>query len=309
MAARERGIALLTVLFILALMSTFAVYMIDDQFLMLRRTENVYHGEQAWQMAVGSEMWAERVLSRDALESETDHLGEDWSRLGPPVTVEQGKLSTSIVDLQGRFNLNNLSGGRDQVWYPAFRRLLIVLEINDNLADAVVDWLDADELVTGTAGMEDDGYLLRDPPYRAANAPFSDPGELLQVAGFDEQIVARLAPYVTALPGTGVLINVNTCDPMLLRILGSAPLAQTAADSIAAERGDAGFASISDFLKLTELAGQGDVAGKLASVASSFFAVVSAAQYGRVELGLFTVLQRNNQTGAIARLARKRTLL
>jgi general secretion pathway protein K len=307
--AHERGIALLTVLFILALMSTFAVYVIDDEFLMLRRAENVYHGEQVWQMAIGSEMWAERVLARDAQESETDHLNEDWHRLGPPVTVEQGTMSTSIVDLQGRFNLNNLHAGRDEVWYPAFRRLLLALEIDDNLADAVVDWLDADENVSGTAGMEDNGYLLLEPPYRAANGLFSDPGELLLVAGFDEQIVARLAPYVAALPATGLRINVNTCEPTVLRVLGTAPLPMTAAEAIAAARGDAGFASLDEFLKLTELAGQGDVAGKLAAVSSEFFGVFSAAKYGRVELGLTTVIQRNSQSGDTARLARKRMLL
>ena len=60
-----------------------------------------------------------------------------------------------------------------------------------------------------------------DTPYRAANRAFSDVSELLQVKGFDKKTVEKLAPYISALPATGVRININTAPAGLLRILGN----------------------------------------------------------------------------------------
>ena len=46
--------------------------------------------------------------------------------------------------------------------------------------------------VNGHFGAEDPEYLLEDPPYRSANRSMGSIGELLWIAGFDEEILARL---------------------------------------------------------------------------------------------------------------------
>ena len=113
---RESGVALLSVLFILVLLSTLSVYTIEDQYLALRRISNQQDAEQGYQLAAGAEQWVMKVLQRDGAESETDHLNEAWNNVLPGVAVERGKLSALVTDEQGRFNLNNLQAGRDEVW-------------------------------------------------------------------------------------------------------------------------------------------------------------------------------------------------
>ena len=67
-----------------------------------------------------------------------------------------------------------------------FRRLLALLELPPDLADAVVDWLDPDQFPE-TYGAEDDIYTSQTPPYLAANFWFTTPQELLAVSGFDRE--------------------------------------------------------------------------------------------------------------------------
>jgi len=308
---QQRGVALITVLFILALLTTLAVYLVADENLLLRRVENGRDVEQAYQMVHGSEQWGAGVLRRDLRDTKTDHLGESWSTLASQVSVEQGTLGTRIRDEQGLFNLNNLLSGKDTVWYPAFQRLLQVLELDPGLADSVVDWLDADQSITGVNGAEDSTYLAMDVPYRAANNRFADPSELAWVAGFDEEAIALLMPYLTALPESNSLININTCSLVLMRILAAQPLAESAAQALIDGRGDAGYTGTEVFLQQTELAGQAKVTEKMITVSSRYFTVTSNATSGRANLSVNSLLQRNGEgeTAEIVLLQRARTSL
>ena len=98
----SKGVALLSVMFILTLLTTFAVYLVEEDHLLLRRAQNQRTIEQGTQLALGSEQWAARVLQRDVKANKIDHLGEDWNKLGSPVTVNDGKLRTTITDMQAR---------------------------------------------------------------------------------------------------------------------------------------------------------------------------------------------------------------
>jgi general secretion pathway protein K len=293
----------------MAIMATAAAYMAEDELLAVRRVSNTAELEQAQQLVLGSEAWGLAVLARDQKANKTDHLNEDWNRLGAPVEVEQGSLATSIEDQQGRFNLNNLQAGRDAVWYPAFVRLLTVLGLEEGLADAVIDWIDGDQNISGASGAEDSDYLLRDPPYRSANRLIGEVSELRLIAGFDEERVAKLAPYVTALPAGDVRINVNTCAAPLLRVLGKVPLGEEAAESLAESRGDTGYQSDKDVLARPELAGQGDVAAKLIAVSSSYFIIASRARFDRVRLVMESLVTRSAEAGSARVLERRRGLL
>lgn len=72
----------------------------------IRRSTLFQHQLQARLYSLGAEDWATAVLRRD--DSETDHLGEDWASLPPALPIQGGTLQGRIIDLQGRFNLNNL---------------------------------------------------------------------------------------------------------------------------------------------------------------------------------------------------------
>ena len=311
MHADMKGVALVMVLFILVLMTVLVTWLTDDLVLAVRRSENLRDMEQAWQLAVGSELWGRAVLTRDAGESGTDHLGEGWNQLGRGVEVEQGRLDTTILDLQGRFNINNLmpeaNATRSRsgkavptVWTNAFRRLLIVLELDDGLADAVLDWLDADGNVRGVRGAEDSDYLGAEIPYRAANRMLSDVSELKWIKGFDADKITTLAPYVTALPATGVAININTAPQAILRILGKEILSPGEAEVLARGQADGGY-SVDDFLRHDMMAAEHETAEPLIDDKSNYFLVSSAVAYGRASLVLNSIVQRDKLGSTVIR--------
>ena len=329
----QRGVALLTVLFILVLLTTMSVYMVEDEHMALRRISNQRELEQSYQAATASEQWALKVLERDLIDNEFDHLNEDWNKLdqGGGVSVEDGALKTTVIDQQGLFNLNNLEKAiieptqeeqqqgrppKKSEWYEAFERLLQNLDMEQQIAAAVVDWIDAPEegrggdgpVLNSSFGAEDNEYQLLDPPYRAANQPFNDIGELLLVKGFGQKGISKLRPYITALPakeGEKTKVNVNTAPELVLRSLHRELLTGDF-QSFIAIRTESPFENIDDALLDPVFAGIATEQIKpLISVESDYFNVHSDAQFGRILFRLESLIERNKGQ-EVARVVRRR---
>jgi general secretion pathway protein K len=188
------------------------------------------------------------VLSDDRRLSNVDHLGEPWALRLPPVPVDNGELAGRIDDQQGAFNLNNLvrNGAASPAHLIQFRRLLEILDLPDTLADALLDWLDADSEPQPQGGAEDAFYQGLQPPYLAANRALTDVAELAQVRGFDGGVRARLRPFITALPRATAL-NVNTASPEVLAAVVSG-LDLDDARALIARRDQAYFRNLTEFL-------------------------------------------------------------
>lgn len=304
MGNNSRGMALVIVIFILSLMTITAVWLVDVMMISVRRTENIRDSEQAHQIAVASEMWGVSVLELDGSESTTDHPAEAWSNLGAGVAMEEGTIETVIIDQQGLLNINNLltearldsspqkSKALPSVWIPAFKRLLRLLEIDESLADAVIDWMDEDQEVRGIYGAEDHAYLGKEPPYRAANRMFNDISELIWVKGFDEKIINKLSPFMTALPATDVRININTAPLLVMRIIGTSTLSEQEAKTLIDDRPLKEGYTIDAFLKHDRMAGQSEVATRLSGDNSRYFNIVSTVQYGRANYRMISLVNR-----------------
>ncbi len=282
----------MTVLFILVLISTLSVYLVEQEHLAIRRISNLRDAEQGFQMAAGAEQWALKILERDGKETDVDHLQESWSVLLPEVNVEEGTLQSAVYDLQGLFNINNLASGRDEVWFPLFTRLLSALEIDESVADSLIDWIDEDQDITGSNGAEDADYLGLEVPHRTADRLISDIGELIWVKGFDDKILAALSPFITALPAKNVKININTCSGLLLQVLTKETMPDSAAESLMVDRGDEGYQDIESFLTQSELAAESDNVEPLVTVSSKYFQVRSEAKFGRLTTVLLSTVQR-----------------
>jgi general secretion pathway protein K len=300
----QAGVALLTVLLILTLMTSLVVYLIEDEYLAVRRISNHRDYEQIYQMMVGNEQWAAKVLERDMKTNKTDHLNEVWNNLLPETKVNDGSMRAIVVDMQGRFNLNNLKKKND-AWYTVFQGLLRVLELDESLADAVVDWIDEDQNVSGTRSAEDPEYLLKDPSYRSANRMLGSVGELIWVEGFDEKSITLLAPHVSALPVGEMKININTATNPVLRALTKDTLSESAAEVLVAGRGETGYENIDDFLVMTELAGRSQEVAPLVSVSSLFFEVQGRARYGRLTGAIYSILEKDLTTQQVKVVQRR----
>ncbi|BAU75225.1 type II secretion system minor pseudopilin GspK [Metapseudomonas furukawaii] len=293
---RQAGVALLTVMLVVAVVTLVSAGLIARTQLAIRSSGNELQARQAAQYALGGEALAKAILLRDLRQGDprtpVDHLGEAWAR---PITTfaldDGGSLSVRIEDPSGRFNLNGLvrNGQFNEQGIRQFRRLLLRLGIEAPYAERLVDWLDADQEPYGPNGAEDNQYLLLQPPYRAANHAMSDVSELRLLAGMTELDYRKLLPYITALPGDATL-NVNTASALVLSSLAD-NLDAGAGGLLAAARGATGFASLDAFLGQPALAGMGLEAQGLA-VGSRYFQVITEVRLGGRRQVLVSTLQR-----------------
>jgi len=293
----SRGMALITALLVVALVTTAVVTMTSRQQLDIRRTAYLLRADQVLLYQQGLEGWTGAILRRDREEGDIDHLDEGWATLLPPIPVENGLLLGSLEEQNGRFNLNNLllaEGGIDEAAVARLRQLLRLLELDPELANAIADWVDDDSEPRIPAGAEDDRYLGLQPAYRAANRPFSDVSELRLIAGLDGEWMLRLQPFVAALPGR-TRLNINTASAELLATL-AADLTLVQGESLLAARGDEGYASVDAFIKLPELLGR-EVERDSLALTSDHFVLISEVTFGELTQRYRSLLQRA-ETGA-----------
>lgn len=289
---RQRGVALLTAILVVAVGTILATNLMWLSTLDQRRTAAALASDQALQYALGAEAWVGDILQQDLEDSpDSDHLGEIWATQIEPLPIEGGFIYGQVIDLQGLFNLNNLvtpQGEEDEVMLAQFERLLRILEIDPTVAGAVVDWIDPDIEPHFPYGAEDDIYARAEPQYRVANGMITSPSELMAINGFNNESYARLAPYVTALP-MGTRLNVNTAPQVVLASLADEIDLNTAA-SLIAERGDADFASV-------QTSFQGLVAEEMLpriDAVSEHFLLTGQVTIGDTTLTINSVMQRHD---------------
>jgi general secretion pathway protein K len=301
---RQRGVALITALLVVAVALIMATAMATRQHLDIRRTGGMLHSEQSWAYVLGAENWARMVLRRDREDGDSDTLNESWSTQPPVSFVEGGSIVGRLLDMQGRFNVNSLVID-DAPATPAiaiYRRLLQRLELDERLADVLVDWIDSDINVRVPDGAEDETYLLSDPPYRAANRPLADISELRLVSGYTPEAVAALQPYLVALPNP-TPINVNTADALLLSALVEG-LSLGDGDALAEGRGEEGYESVATFTQDPVLNGK-QIDPSLLSVQSDWFLLVTEASIGQGRARLASLIQRSGKEAHVVRRQRE----
>lgn len=293
MIRRERGVAIVLAMGVVALAAMAAAAIIVSQSTWARQVELTTDHIQARAVLLAGADWARALLYDDRRLGDVDYLGEPWALKLPPLPVENGELVGQIEDQQGRFNLNNVvvDGKINLTQLAHFRKLLATLSLPDELADALADWIDADSLPQPGDGAEDAYYLALNPPYLTANRPLIDVDELALVRGFDDNVRARLARYVTALP-TFTAVNVNTAPAEVIAAavdgldLGGAQL-------LVAQRDRAYYRSADDFLRRLPRgaeAGATDV-----SVGSSYFLATLRVTIGGAQARGKALLARGAQ--------------
>ena len=249
MSADQRGVAIVLAMGVVSLAAMAATAMMTTQSTWSRESELTAGHVQAQALIQAGVDWSRAVLGNDRNFSSIDHLGEPWALHLPPMPVENGELAGYIEDQQGRFNLNNLvKGGKvNRAQVAHFQRLLSMLGLPDALAGALVDWIDADSEPQPQGGAEDETYLALQPPYLAANRPLTDVAELALVRGFDDDVRARLRPFVTALPRF-TAVNANTASPEVLAAVVEG-LGLDGARAVVAQRERAYFRDRTDLLR------------------------------------------------------------
>lgn len=298
---RQSGVALIMVLLAMALVVMLATGMTQQQSVRVFRASHYLAQQQGHSVALGAEAFARQILVRDFEEDKEDNLMVDsldefWAKNAAILPLDDnGVAEVQIDDLGGRINLNDLVSANGQV-DPMVRdriaRLLQVLDITTVNVDALVDWIDPDDQTVSAYGAEDGQYLSADPAYRAGNQPFVDVSELRMIDGMTEEAYRALRPHVTALPVTGLGINVNTATAPVLRSLYE-ELTQAQADAILERRLEERFENVQDLLKSPEFVGFGRESSGGLGVQTRFFEVVSRITYDNRVANLVSTVYRS----------------
>ena len=208
---RQRGVALITALLVVALATMAAVSLTASHQLDLRRAQTTQDAGQAQLHAASAEALAQEFLGELQAAPEQAAAMLDEECRSPPLELERGqaRIQAWVEDLHCRLNINNLADEGDERTESAFIRLVERANQQDpevslspeQLVEAIRNWVDPE--------VTPEWYSRQDPPYRPANQPLASVSELRLIRGVSPAAYRALEPYVTALPETGTPINAH----------------------------------------------------------------------------------------------------
>ena len=229
---KNRGMALLLVLVIIALLTSLLTDLAFSTMVDMRLTETFRDSTRAYYLAKGGINAGRMILQEDR--NKYDSLDESWSRGVINYPVGEGSVTILIEDLDGKLAINSLVVGNNpqSIMVDRFYRLLVEMELDAlanpaELTAALIDWLDSgdepyveirtDGQSLPASGAEDLYYRSQTQAYRCKNGPLGTLQELSLVKGFTPEIVKRISPHL-AVNGTAQ-VNVNTASAEVLMAL------------------------------------------------------------------------------------------
>lgn len=221
-ADSERGVALLTILLLVVSITVVAGAMLASQKIVIRRSGLLFDQDQLAQDVLAGQQLAVTVIRADNKLNDTDSLQDIWAEPLPPYTLGTHSIGVELRDEGSRFNVNNLyhDGKADTAALTVFERLLTQLNLEPEIAVALLDWQDADTQTYKDGGDESTVYTQSGSAdtQTLPNQPLVSIDQLQSVRGIDAEVLATLRPYITAVPYY-VPINLNTASPELLAAL------------------------------------------------------------------------------------------
>ncbi len=194
LSGRNRGIALIMVLWVLTLLALIAASFSSTTRTEVNLARNIVESAKAEALAEAGVHEAILGLNGDS--------GEDPWRVDRTVYAWRfggGGIRVAIEDEGAKIDLN---AARDQI----LRQLFLALDLEDErtlelseaeaLVDAILDYRDPDDLIHHS-GAEDNDYRSAGLKHDAKDAPFEAVEELQQVYGMTREIYQLVAPAVT----------------------------------------------------------------------------------------------------------------
>jgi len=301
----ERGIALLLTLLVLTLLVALILEFDAEARREYRDAAAFRDNFKATVLARAAVQAARGTLQQDLAKDRKagqffDSSTDLWALPIRDYAIGDGLLTGQVEDERGKLNLNDLAAGGDLIAKKArvqrVKRLFELLQINPDLVDAIVDWVDQDE-TPEPAGAESLYYQTLRPSYRAANAPLQTLLELRLIKGMTPDIMAKLSKVVTVYPQEGQSkVNLNTASPLVLQALDPS-ITQSVASDIAIARP---FKTIQELDRVSSFSDIGKElrAQNLYDVKSDLFLARMMVRVNEVTRSATAVLQRDQNTGA-----------
>ncbi len=299
---RNRGVAVVTALLIVALATLAVTGVMWRQQMQVRSVENQINLAETRWLARGAIDWARTMLLYDARKSNVDHYGEFWAVPMSDTKVadaedgglRDGYLSGQIIDEQSKYNLLNLAlkGEIDETELAHLSALLEVLGVDTALARPIAQAV-ADTEMQPTADAE---------TALPKALPMMLPDDLLRVAGIDAATIDRLRDRITCLPRVGteaIKVNLNTASPEVLHAMVP-QLTLQQAQTWVAQRDQTGIyaSDTANFQTQAKAVGANLEASDLThvDVQTSFFRVKGSIRYDRALVSLEALVYRLAQT-------------
>ncbi|HTJ94974.1 MAG TPA: type II secretion system minor pseudopilin GspK [Pararobbsia sp.] len=315
---RERGVAIVTVLLIVALAATLAASVAWRELVAVHDVSNQRLGvETMWAERAAVE-WARVMLRDQSRTSNVAYVGQQWSSPVNDVRVAgflpddalkvnsdlaNAYVSGSIEDEQAKFNVTDLVSRPvpsapwqvNQSGLQAYQRLLTHVSLDPALADQTARYMLRSLGITDASA----GGGAHDP------ASFSDSDgsskwplqlvsvdDLVRVPGYSPQMVKTLSESVTLLPDF-TNINANTANEAAL--VASIPdLSGSQALMLIQRRGTAHFLSGGDIATvLSPTTGSQLPLGSLIDVNSNYFLVHCRIHSSRINTRIDTLIARH----------------
>lgn len=265
--ARQRGVALLSVLLITALVTLVVSNMLARQRLNLHSSSNLLQQQQLWNLALSGESWARQQLLEDARSEGgllVTHLGQHWAQPAPLFEIDGGRIHIQLEDLGARLNLNSLRQGNDLNLRARYQRLLAQQGIRAH----------------------DPALLIGQNNRDGMPLPLSDLSELRQLPQVDSQVLQQLEPLVGAFGNSA--INVNTTRAEVLASIEGIDL--PTARTLASSRPAKGYPDVAAFLSNPMLQGR-DISPRGLGVSSRQFRATIDVEQGQRRLRLVSDLR------------------
>jgi general secretion pathway protein K len=218
----ERGVAILAVMLGIALMTLIVVDFAMTSGLGFVSAANQANELRAGYLArsginIGLGLLATDARSDAQGQTPTDTLNDVWAVPFPPMPLEGGNVSLSIVDETRKLPINSMvkNGAPNVLAIAKVQRLFKILDVNTDLIQGIIDWITP----TGAnaSGGGGDFYMRLIPPYQPRFGPMPTIGDLQMVKGFNEPIFNRVSRFLTVMPEPAV--NANTASPQVIASL------------------------------------------------------------------------------------------
>lgn len=233
--SNRRGIALILVLLMLSIITAVTLQLNRDSRSEIYEAANLSDGIRLRYVAESGFYAAGAILLAD--KTSFDSLKEQWANtemlsLKSEALFDNGSFNIAIEDEGGKIPVNRLVSGSG--YNPQIRDFLLRLLTGqdfrleqrraEELIDAIKDWIDADDEVTG-AGAERGYYAGLEIPYAVKNAPLDCIEELLMIKGVTRDLfygTGKSPGLVQCLTvfGDGK-ININTAPKPVLGALAA----------------------------------------------------------------------------------------
>ncbi len=315
----RRGIALILVLLMISIIVALTIQMNRDTRSGVYEAANLSDGIRLRYVAESGFHVGEALLLAD--KNAFDALTELWANtemisLQSERFFDSSSFRLTIEDEGGRIAVNRLVSG--SAYNPLIRDLLLRLLTGPyfrlersravELIEAIKDWIDADNEVTG-AGAEGAFYAALERPYAVKNAPLDCIEELLMVKGMTRELFygqgdsPGLARCLTVF-GDG-RININTAPKYVLRALAE-EMTDDEVERLDKYRRDErnNLGDPSWYLKLPRAAGINIPAG-LITVQSGIFRITAVGLQGRVTERITGVIKRESNRRVVKLLSWK----